>query len=264
MPLMNLLVEFLIFDISIAGFINFFFGIFTGMIAFTAIYVYLLVRGKNIDVDDIKKPSIDVDVSELEDLIRLKQKKFKGSRKTSGENVGKYTLLLSYELIEEIANYFFPTSKHPLLELSVNETLNLSHYIADRIDLLLEKPILKNTKNIRITKIMEFLEKKKAIEESKIARAAKKLRVGKVVKYGGAVLNALNPVYWFRKLVINTSVDVMTKKVCVVIIGIVGEETAKVYSKKVFESPVDINFVEKELKNIFTEDEGDDIDESFE
>ena len=56
----------------------------------------------------------------------------------------------------------------------------------------------------------------------------------------------------------------MTKKVCVVIIGIVGEETAKVYSKKVFESPVDINFVEKELKNIFTEDEGDDIDESFE
>jgi len=59
-------------------------------------------------------------------------------------------------------------------------------------------------------------------------------------------------------------VDVMTKKVCIVIIGIVGEETAKVYSKKVFESPVDINFVEKELKNIFTEDEGDDIDESFE
>ena len=122
-------------------------------------------------------------------------------------------------------------------------------------DKLLEKPLLKNTKNIRITKIIEFLDKKKALEDTKIAKAAKKMRVGKVVKYGGAVLNALNPVYWFRKLVINTSVDAMTKKVCVVIIGIVGEETVKVYSKKLFDAPVEIDFVEKEMKSLFLEDD---------
>ena len=119
MPLMNLLVEFLIFDISIAGFINFFFGIFTGMIAFTAIYVYLLVRGKNIDVDDIKKPSIDVDVSELEDLIRLKQKKFKGSKKywesryvnEGNSGPGSYGILAVFK--SEIINNFVSKNNCP-------------------------------------------------------------------------------------------------------------------------------------------------------
>lgn len=243
------------FEISFAGFINFFFGIFTGMIAFSAIYVYLLVRGKNINVEDIKRPTIDVDVEDLELMIRDKQELFKKERKASAHNAGKYTFLLGYELIEEIAEYFFPESKYPMLELSVNELLNLNHYITNRIDKLLEKPILKNTKNIRITKIIEFLDKKKALEETKVAKAAKKLRVGKVVKYGGAVLNVINPVYWFRKLVINTSVDVMTKKVCVVVIGIIGEETVKVYSKKIFDAPVEIDFVEKEMKSLFLEDE---------
>lgn len=252
------------FEITFAGFINFFFGIITGMIVFSLVYVYLVVRGKNIDVEDIKRPTIDVDVEDLVQMIKEKQIKFKKSRKASSDNAGKHTFLLSYELVEEIAAYFFPESKYPMLELSVNELLNLNHYITNRIDKLLEKPLLKNTKNIRITKIIEFLDKKKALEETKIAKAAKKMKVGKVVKYGGAVLNALNPVYWFRKLVINTSVDAMTKKVCVVIIGIVGEETVKVYSKKLFDAPVELDFVEKEMKSLFLEDEGEYDDENTE
>jgi len=134
----------------------------------------------------------------------------------------------------------------------------LNHYITDRIDELLEKPILKNTKNVRVIRVMQMFEKKRAIEESKIAKAAKKMRVGKVIKYGGAVLNAVNPVYWFRKLVINTSVDAMTRKVCVVIIGIVGEETTKIYSKKVFENPLELELVEKDMIALL---EGEDDEE---
>ena len=42
-------------------FSNFFLGMMTGMVLFTAIYVYFLVRGKNIDVDAIKRPIIDVE-----------------------------------------------------------------------------------------------------------------------------------------------------------------------------------------------------------
>lgn len=243
--------------IDISNIINFLLGIVTGLITFTAVYVYLLVRGKNININEIKTPEIDVEVEELEFIIHRKQRKLRTNIKSVG-NIGKYTFELSYELIEEVAEYFFPNSPHPMLELSVNELLDLSHYITDRIDELLEKPLLKNTKNLRITKIMEVLDKKKAIEEMKFAKAAKKLHIGKVVKYGGAVLNALNPVYWFRKLVINTSVSVMTKKVCLVIIGIVGEETVKVYSKKLFEDPVSLDYVEREMKNIFDEDEEDD------
>ena len=80
-----------------------------------------------------------------------------------------------------------------------------------------------------------------------------KYKVGKVVKYGAAVINVVNPVFWFRKLVINTSVDVMTRKVCLVVIGIVGEETTTVYSKKLFDKPVELNVVEQEMLSLLEE-----------
>ena len=246
------------FEISFGGFVNFFFGIFTGMILFAVLIVFFTMRGKRIDVNVIKKPNVDVNEDEVKDMIIFMQKRFKAERKVTDENIGKLTFLLSYELVEEIAKYFFPESRHPMLELSVNELIALNHYITDRIDELLEKPILKNTKNVRVIRVMQMFEKKIAIEESKIAKAAKKMRVGKVIKYGGAVLNAVNPVYWVRKAVINTSVDAMTRKVCVVIIGIVGEETTKIYSKKVFENPLELELVEKDMIALL---EGEDDEE---
>ncbi len=245
------------FDISFLGFINFFVGMATGMVASAAIYVYFLVRGKNINIEDIKRPNIEVSEEELKIMILDKQRKFKRNKKLGNQSVAKLTFEMSYELIDEISKYFFPDSKYPMLELSVSELLNLNHYITNRLDDILDKPILKNTKNLQITKIMSMYDKKKAIEQNKLVKAAKKYKVAKVVKYGGALLNVFNPVYWFRKLVINTSVDVMTKKVCLVGIGIVGEETTKVYSKKLFDKPVELNIVEQEMLSLLEEGEED-------
>lgn len=250
------------FEISFGGFINFFIGMATGMVAFAAIYVYFSVRGKNINIEDIKRPNIDVNEEELRLLIYDKQKKFKRHKKLGNQSVAKLTFELSYELIEEISKYFFPDSKHPMLELSVNELLNLNHYITNRLDEILEKPILKNTKNLQITKIVSIYEKKRAIEQNKLVKAAKKYKVGKVVKYGAAVINAVNPVYWFKKIVINTSVDIITRKVCLVVIGIVGEETTKVYSKKLFDVPVELNVVEQEMLSLLEEEVEEEIEQN--
>ncbi len=238
------------FDISFGGFINFFLGMATGAIAFTAIFIYFLVRGKNINIDDIKRPTIDVDEEDLKFMILEKRKLFKRNKKLGKSSVAKLTFEMSYELIEEIATYFFPDSKYPMMELSVHELLDLNHYITDRINDILDKPILKNTMNLRVTKIMQMFDKKKQIEESKVVKVAQKYKIAKVLKYTGAALNVVNPVYWFRKLVINTSLDVMTKKVCVVIIGIVGEETTKVYSKKLFDDPLELDIVEEEVNKL--------------
>ena len=249
-------------DISFGGFINFFVGMATGMVAFAAIYIYFLVRGKNINIEDIKRPNVDVSEEELRNIIIDKQKKFKRHKKLGNQSVAKLTFEMSYELIEEISKYFFPESKYPMLELSVNELLNLNHYITNRLDDILDKPILKNTKNLQITKIMGMYDKKKAIEQTRLVKAAKKYKVGKVVKYGAAAFNVVNPVFWFRKLVINTSVDVMTRKVCIVVIGIVGEETTKIYSKKLFDEPVELNVVEKEMLSLLEEGAEEDLEEN--
>ena len=238
------------FDISFGGFINFFLGMASGAIAFTAIFIYFLIRGKNINIEDIKRPTVDVDEEELKFIIIEKRKAFKKNKKLGNQSIAKLTFEMSYELVDEIATYFFPDSKYPTLELSVTELLDLNHYITDRIRDILEKPVLKNTMNMQVTSIVKMYDKKKMIQQNKVFRAAQKYKVDKIVKYGGAAINIVNPVYWFRKLVINTSIDVMTKKVCLVIIGIVGEETTKVYSKKVFDKPVEIDMVNQEVEAI--------------
>jgi len=245
----------------LSRFVNFLLGMATGMVLFTAVYVYFLVRGKNIDVEEIKKPTINVDEEILVELIKSKQKQFKRTFKGTTEGIARATFNLSFELVEEIASYFFPESKYPMLELSVNELLNLTHYITDRIDELLDKPVIKNTKNMQVTKIMQMYDKKKQVEESKIVKAAKKMKLPKVLKYGGAVVNAVNPVYWFRKVVITTSLNAMTRKICLVVIGIVGEETTKVYSKALFNEELDLDMIEHDVDKFIeegiTEDETD-------
>ena len=247
-------------DISFLGFVNFFIGMITGVIVFTAIYIYFLVRGKNINIEDIKRPNIQVDEEELKEIIIDKQKKFKRNKKLGNQSIVKLTFDMSYELVDEISKYFFPNSKYPMLELSVSELLDLNHYITNRLDKVLDKPILKNTKNLQMTKIMSMYDKKKAIDQNRLVKAAKKYKVGKVVKYGGAAINIVNPVYWFRKLVINTSIDVMTRKVCLVVIGIVGEETTNIYSKKLFDKPLKFNVVEREMLTLL--EEGDELEEN--
>lgn len=243
------------FEISFIGFINFFFGIFTGFVFFTIIYLYFMIRGKNINIEEIKRPEINVEEDELRDMIINKQKKFKRNRRVSELGIAKLTFELSFELLEEISKYFFPDSKYPMLELSVNELLNLNHYITNRIDEILEKPILKNTKKMRITKVVEMFDKKKRIEENKLVKAAKKYKVQKALSYVGAAVNIVNPVYWFRRLVINTSVDMLTRKVSLVVIGIVGEETTKIYSKNLFDKPLELNIVEQEMLSLLESDD---------
>ena len=241
------------FEISFSGFINFFLVKATGVVAFSAIFVALLVRGKNLNIENIKRSDVDVDEEELKLIIMEKRKLFKRNRKIGNKGIAKLTFEMSYELVDDIANYFFPDSKYPMLELNVHELLDLNHYITDRINEMLDKPVLKNTMNLQMTQIMAMFEKKKQIQENKVFKVAKKYKVAKFVKYGGAALNIVNPVYWFRKLVINTSVDAMTKKVCIMIIGIVGEETTKVYSKKVFDKPVELDMVNLEMDTMLEE-----------
>jgi len=245
--------------ISFQGFINFFLGMLTGIVLFLASLTFLFVRGKNIELD-IRKPEGELSEDDLRQLIRSRQDKLRKVLKKKNNGVFKLTFEISYELVEEISRYFFPNSKYPMYELSVNELLELNHYITDRIDEILEVPVLKNAKKAKIITIVNMYEKKKAIQDSRLARAAKKLKLGKVAKYGGMALNAVNPVYWFRKLVLSTSIDAMTRKLCVAIIGVVGEETSKVYSKKLFDKEIELGLVDENMEALLTEGD-EDIDE---
>jgi hypothetical protein len=241
-------------DISVAGLINFLLGIFSGFLLFTIVYIYFFIRGKNLDDALFKTSDTEVDEEELKQIVVSKQETFK-KMKRKGESVGKLTFSLSYELIEEIAKYYFPKSKYPMLELSVDEMLALNHYITERIDEILNQPILKNTRNIRVTKLVRMYEAKRSFDQNKVVKAAKNKVVKKSVKYTLGAINLMNPAYWFRKLVVNKSVGYIENKIALLIIGVVGEETIKVYSKKLFNKEIEMDFVDEALKSLEAGDE---------
>lgn len=248
--------------LEFGDFVNFFLGMITGVVFFLLIITVFAVRGKNLSLEG-KKPEGEISEDDLKKLIIHRQTSLKRSIKLKNASPFKLTLEMSLELVEEISRYFFPKSKYPMYELSVNELLELNHYITDRIDVILNVPILKNAKKMRIITIVQMYEKKRMVEESKLAKAAKKYRFGKLVKYGSMALNAVNPVYWFRKLVLSTSMDVITRKLCVAIIAVVGEETSKVYSKKLFDTDVELGLVEQNMVDLLAEGD-DEVEETEE
>ncbi len=247
-------------EISFGGLINFALGILSGFILFTVTYIYFIIRGKNLDEQSIVQSVENVDQEELKTLILDKQEVFKKTHKKKQKGLGKLVFELSYELVEEISGYYFPKSKYPMLELSVDEMIELNHYITKRLDGILDQPLLKNTRNIRITRIVQLFEKKKQLEEKKVVKAMRNKTLNKAFKVTMGAINVFNPAYWFRKLVVNTSVDFITKRVSLMVIGVVGEETSKIYSKKLFDKDIEFDLVEKELEALEkgSDDDGDD------
>ncbi len=139
------------------------------------------------------------------------------------------------DLAVDIAKIYYPDSQHPLCELSIDEIIKLDYYIMERIEKIFEGRILKLFKKVKISFIMNLLDKKKMIDDSKIVKAAKKLNVGGVGTVIKSALNVVNPVYWIKKTSTKLTIDLGINQLFNIAIGIVGEETAKIYSKKAFQ-----------------------------
>lgn len=159
---------------------------------------------------------------------------------------------ISLQLINDIAKVYYPDSKYPIYEISIEELIILANYITERIENVFQGRILRKVEKIKISTIFNFLDKKKQIEDSKIVKAAEKTHIGSIAKMTSNVLNAVNPVHWIKKTMISGSINIGTNKIANIIIDIVGNETAKVYSKNLFnDSSVDeeikiLNNLEKE------------------
>ena len=63
---------------------------------------------------------------------------------------------VSKDLAFDIASKFYPKSKYPYLELTVDETLVLAHYVTNRLDELFKSKLLKLLRGVTLRRIAEF------------------------------------------------------------------------------------------------------------
>lgn len=234
---------------------NFLLGMGTGFVLLALFVAFMLITGRKKQSKIYKSKELTLQDKDIQAMIEFKQNQLIETARIADNAYFRVAFELSMELMTDIAKYYFKDSKYPLYELSIQELLDLNYYITKRLTKLINGKFIRRFKNYRISTIVNLLNKKKALDNSKIMKLNRQYKVSKILSIGAAVLNYANPIYWFRKIAIKPSTTLVTKEACKLIIRIVGEETNNLYSKKMFETPTDETIVENEFDKAIEEAE---------
>ena len=236
---MNLLFSIGPINFDLSALISFVIGTIFGFTVLLLIYLYAVILSLNKNLRLKKADETDIDEEEIKLLIEDAQSQFKD--KDTRVSVGYAKLLgeINKELAIDIAKKFYPKSKYPYLELTLDETMKLNHYITNRLEEVLEGRIFALVRGWTLAKLVEINDTKTRIEQTKIVKTAKKY--SKVTSAAIQVVNAVNPVYWIRKFTKETIINVIMVRIGLALIAITGEETYRIYSKKVFNIDVDLD-----------------------
>jgi len=235
---------------------NFLLGMGTGFVLLSLAIAMLLISGQQTQKKRIIRSKKEpLSALAIESMIEAKQKELMEVSHVADNAYFRVAMDLSFDLVHEIAKYYFPTSRYPFYELSAQEVIDLNFYITKRIDKLLSGKFIGRFKKYKISTIVDILNKKKAIDNSKLMKMNREYKISKILSYGATIINYANPIYWFRKLALKPSTTLVIKELCKLIIRIVGEEVDKLYSKKMFEEPENKAEAEKALEETFMEAE---------
>lgn len=238
-----------IFNIDFSTVISFIVGVIMGMIILMLIYALLVVSSMRSKDFITKTEKDDLTTEEVKDMVKRAQDSYKDKSLRLNTPRFNHCINLSKDLAYGIAARYYPNSKNPLLELSVNELTILMGYITERVDEILNRRAIRILRQAKLITIVNMSNKAKEIEQSEVFKTS--VKVGKFASKVKNVISIINPLNWGRRLIVDRIVNLILDKICIVIISIVGEETYKIYSKKVFNKEVEIDTdTEKELEDL--------------
>lgn len=222
------------FKINFATIFSFLLGILIGMILLFLIYV--LTSLKKIEEKNIivSQENLSIESKDIIEDIENAKKRFLEMRKKENEITWNNIKTVNLDLIISIAQKFHPNSKQPLAELTFEELILLDRYIMDKLEEIIDKTGIKFLKKMKLSLALKFINIKNDVDNNVVVKTGKKMKIDKIVNIGFTVFNALNPVIWFRKLVINPGISKITTSICLYLISIIGQETYHVYSKQAF------------------------------
>lgn len=130
-----------------------------------------------------------------------------------------------HALVKQIAQFYFPESKVPELEVTLLELLQFNERTARRIRLLLnEFPSFH-----RLT-IATILDAKSLIEKTRETMDKKTLKSGRrIASRIWTAINAVNPNYWIQRFLFRGASEVIGRKVLTSLYRIVGVEAIHLY-----------------------------------
>lgn len=222
------------FEINIFSLIAFLTGILAGFVLLGLIYVFgclKSLRKKEIKINRLMK---DITEDDIKNTINKYQESFLDEKKRRKAIPIDYFKNSIFEMINEIASKFYPKSKRPIMELSIDEIIKLNRYITNKIDELFSHKGLSLFRGLKLSTIANLVQTKQNIDNTALLKTVKRYRLKKIGSFLLSAINIINPYFWVKKLVINPSINIIINKICLLCYAIAGEETYKVYSKQVF------------------------------
>ena len=113
----------IIFEINLGSILVFFAGIISGAILAILIYLLCIVSSINKQEVIINTKANEITKEEVIKIIEDHQKHFLKIRKEKKEITFDSLKNITYDLMIEIAKYFYPNSKNPLSELTIKELI---------------------------------------------------------------------------------------------------------------------------------------------
>ncbi len=254
---MNILVKIWIFNIDFSSVLSFIVGVLLGMILCSLIYALIIV----INLRD-KKYRVEANPENLRqeqalEMIKNAQKAFNDRELRGKLSKGAYFRRLTTDLVYGIASSFYPDSKYPLLEITIDEAIELIGYVQYRLNDILGKRGLRILKKFKISSIVSASLMSQEIMDNKAFQVAKNVteKASKVKK----IVDTINPLKWVKRLIVDNAIAIVTHKLYLASLAIIGEEAYKIYSKSVLkheetiDSGVDdiVDSIESDLKEAF-------------
>ena len=233
------------FDINLSSLLSLLIGIGCGIVLTCLIATLITItniKKENIIIDSIKD---DVPLEDIESDINKVKEAFKLKLKEDKEINFNYIVNINLQLIRQIASRYYPKSKEPLAELTFEELSLLCEYILKKLNKLMDIGPLKMMRNLKLSLVLKIINTKSKIDKNPIVKTAKKYKFGKITKAITTTLQFLNPVMWFRRLIYDPCVTLISKKIVLVIIETIGQETYHIYSKQAFLDPLEENELQK-------------------
>ena len=238
-----------IFNFDFTTILSFLVGALSGALIVLLLYAFFVLASLRDKKFIIKTEDDSLTVKEVKDLIEVAQKTYKDKKLRGKQGRIGYCASISKDLVYGIAAKFFPKSKYPLLELSVDEFMMLTIYVEKRLEEIVNRRGLRLFKKTKISQIMVWTNATNKVTSSQAFKVANEVKTvsGRVMK----VLNVINPLTLIRKVTFEKAINLIIDKLCIVAIAVVGEETFKIYSKTVFNKTVEVDSnIDQVLKSI--------------
>jgi len=216
-------------------------GILAGFILAFLLYLVVLIKSIKKDVRKVstKERPKEEDIIKI---IEMQVKKYKDNDviKYHQENEQNHYKEIVLELLDLLAKRYYPHSKHPTLEITLDEALLLGHYVLNRVSKILEKRIFALFKTTSMASIYAVYKKTNSVANMQIIKKTKKPFL--IIK---KVIDAVNPLKLVKKVTIDAVTSKLIKYLCIQTIYIIGEEFYHVYSKKIIESDL-VEFIDED------------------